>query len=94
MADGTLLTIILTRGSLLSTFPVCTRAAVFHPKLSFSFHAEVDRAVDIANENQFRIKENKSVVCEVAITVVAFLLPPVPHLHFSLLCTVTTGCFS
>lgn len=49
---------------------------MFHPKLSFSFHAEVDRAVDIANENRFRIKENKSVLCEVAMSVVAFLLPP------------------
>lgn len=49
---------------------------MFHPKLSFSFHAEIDRAVDIANENRFRIKENKSVLCEVAMSVVAFLLPP------------------
>ena len=73
MADSALLTIILTRGSLLSIFPACTRAAVFHLKLSFSFHAEVDRAVDTANENQLRIKENKSAFCEVAIRVAAFL---------------------
>ena len=49
---------------------------MFHPKLSFSFHAEVDRAVDIPNANQFRIKENKSVFCEVAMRVVACLPPP------------------
>lgn len=48
---------------------------MFHPKLSFSFHAEVDRDVDIANENWFRIKENKSVFCEVVTRVVAFLAP-------------------
>lgn len=63
---------------------------MFHPKLSFSFHAEVDRAVDIANENQFRIKENKSVFCEVVMRVAACLPAP----PTSPLSTVTTGCWT
>lgn len=64
---------------------------MFQPKLSFSFHAEGDRAVHIAKEKRFRIKENKNVFCEVAMRVVARLTPTLPY--GCPLGTVTTGCW-